>query len=188
MAKDRKIGVALDFSRGSKLALEWAVDNLLYSGDTLYVIHVNPPQGGESRHLLWSNSGSRNVLYWSKSKVLCFLHIISRMVVLMYWFRFLGSWMQLWFPSLSYVSGRWWKSMRLKLIPKLWVCLILLPGKNRYAFGFSCVPVGVFVFSRVCDALEFYAGDGGWKALLGRCKRQALWGSRRFKARLFGIG
>ncbi|KAB1225933.1 Universal stress protein A-like protein [Morella rubra] len=58
MAKDRKIGVALDFSRGSKLALEWAVGNLLYSGDTLYVIHVSPPQGGESRHLLWSNSGS----------------------------------------------------------------------------------------------------------------------------------
>ena len=47
----------MDFSKGSKLALKWAVDNLLNKDDTLYVIHAKPFQG-ESRGLLWSNTGS----------------------------------------------------------------------------------------------------------------------------------
>ncbi|XP_042957895.1 universal stress protein PHOS32-like [Carya illinoinensis] len=58
MAKDRNIAVALDFSKGSKLALKWAIDNLLDKGDTLYVINVKHSQGDESRNLLWSTSGS----------------------------------------------------------------------------------------------------------------------------------
>ncbi|XP_057456158.1 universal stress protein PHOS32-like [Lotus japonicus] len=58
MSSDRNIGVALDFSKGSKTALNWAVDNLLRNGDTLYIIHINPPQDSESRNLLWSTTGS----------------------------------------------------------------------------------------------------------------------------------
>ncbi|KAF4350667.1 hypothetical protein CsatB_000609 [Cannabis sativa] len=59
MVKDRRVGVAVDFSKSSKNALKWAIDNLADKGDTLYVIHVcHNSDLDESRNLLWVKSGS----------------------------------------------------------------------------------------------------------------------------------
>ncbi|OAY41405.1 universal stress protein PHOS32 [Manihot esculenta] len=58
MAGDRRIGVAMDFSQGSKKALQWAIDNLADEGDSLYIVHVNHNSLDDSRRKLSAKSGS----------------------------------------------------------------------------------------------------------------------------------
>nr|GMC79083.1 universal stress protein PHOS32-like [Ipomoea batatas] len=57
MVKDRKVGVAMDFSKSSEAALKWAIDNLADKGDTFYIIHINTHASDGSRNKLWSHSG-----------------------------------------------------------------------------------------------------------------------------------
>ncbi|KAJ4751218.1 Adenine nucleotide alpha hydrolases-like superfamily protein [Rhynchospora pubera] len=59
MSGGKKIGVALDFSKTSKKALDWTIDNLLKNGDTLFVIHtMSSKLIDESKHAIWIQSGS----------------------------------------------------------------------------------------------------------------------------------
>jgi nucleotide-binding universal stress UspA family protein len=54
------VGLATDFSEGSRAALRWAADNLLRAGDQLLLLHaVKEPDYEQSEAILWESTGSR---------------------------------------------------------------------------------------------------------------------------------
>ncbi|XP_010558670.1 PREDICTED: universal stress protein PHOS32 [Tarenaya hassleriana] len=58
MAKARIVGVGMDYSPTSKSALRWAAENLVDDGDHLVLIHVQPPNAGHTRKILFEDTGS----------------------------------------------------------------------------------------------------------------------------------
>jgi nucleotide-binding universal stress UspA family protein len=59
-AGERWVGLAMDFSEGSRVALRWAADNLLRTGDQLLLLHViKEPDYEQSEAILWEATGSR---------------------------------------------------------------------------------------------------------------------------------
>lgn len=62
MNGERYVGVALDYSPGSRYALKWAIDNCLRENDHLIVVVVNKDsilEGGQAA--LWEASGTRKI-------------------------------------------------------------------------------------------------------------------------------
>jgi nucleotide-binding universal stress UspA family protein len=56
---ERWVGLAVDFSEGSRAALKWAADNLLRTGDNLLLLHVlKDPNYEQGETLLWEATGS----------------------------------------------------------------------------------------------------------------------------------
>jgi len=57
---ERWVGLATDFSEGSRAALRWAAANLLRAGDHLLLLHViKEPDYEQSEAILWESTGSR---------------------------------------------------------------------------------------------------------------------------------
>lgn len=59
MAKTHQVGVAMDFSPTSKLALRWAIDNLINKNDHIIMINVQPLSADHTRKELFEDNGSR---------------------------------------------------------------------------------------------------------------------------------
>ncbi|XP_062230818.1 universal stress protein PHOS34-like [Phragmites australis] len=56
---ERWVGLAMDFSEGSRAALRWAAANLLRAGDQLLLLHVlKEPDYEQSEAILWEATGS----------------------------------------------------------------------------------------------------------------------------------
>ncbi|EOA31604.1 hypothetical protein CARUB_v10014810mg [Capsella rubella] len=58
MGKTRTVGVGMDYSPTSKLALRWTAENLLEDGDTVILIHVQPQNADHTRKILFEDTGS----------------------------------------------------------------------------------------------------------------------------------
>lgn len=58
VAMVRSIGIGMDYSATSKLALKWAIDNLIDQHDRLIMIHVLSPKSDTPNKLLFVDTGS----------------------------------------------------------------------------------------------------------------------------------
>ncbi|XP_027179107.1 universal stress protein PHOS34 [Coffea eugenioides] len=58
MGKARTVGVGMDYSQTSKLALKWAADNLVEGGDSLIIIQVVSPKVETTNKQLFQDTGS----------------------------------------------------------------------------------------------------------------------------------
>lgn len=59
MAKARSIGIGMDYSATSKIALKWAIDNLIEEGDKIIIIHVVSSKLEPTNKQLFEDTGSR---------------------------------------------------------------------------------------------------------------------------------
>ena len=74
MSSERKVGVAVDFSACSRVALQWAVNNVLRKGDHLILVNIRPEANSEDPEvLLWETTGSRTLIH---SSLLVFITLI----------------------------------------------------------------------------------------------------------------
>ncbi|CAN4106694.1 unnamed protein product [Withania somnifera] len=58
MRKARIIGIGMDYSATSKIALKWAIDNLIEEGDTIIIIHVLSSKVDTTNKQLFQDTGS----------------------------------------------------------------------------------------------------------------------------------
>ncbi|KAM7278937.1 hypothetical protein ACFE04_006071 [Oxalis oulophora] len=58
MVKARTVGIGMDYSATSKLALKWAADNLINDGDRIILIIVQSPDSDHAGKLLFEDTGS----------------------------------------------------------------------------------------------------------------------------------
>lgn len=57
---DRRVGVAVDFSKGSVKAVKWLVDNIARKGDYVILLNIKGQGKYEDNQMqLWKSSGSR---------------------------------------------------------------------------------------------------------------------------------
>ncbi|KAJ3700302.1 hypothetical protein LUZ61_004007 [Rhynchospora tenuis] len=58
MTRYRTIGIGMDYSPTSKQAVQWTIDHLVRSGDTVILIHVVSGKSDHGEKVLWGDSGS----------------------------------------------------------------------------------------------------------------------------------
>ncbi|KAK6127441.1 hypothetical protein DH2020_038830 [Rehmannia glutinosa] len=59
MAKARLVGIGMDYSATSKSALNWAINNLIETGDQIIIIHVVSPKADPTNKQLFEDTGSQ---------------------------------------------------------------------------------------------------------------------------------